>query len=385
VFGVCYRPPNQSAADREDFLLSLAGQLDIILGASGQSCFLMGDYNDACEVWESDHANSELGLKLYNLIKENCLVQLITKPTRGNNILDLLITDCPEFVSEYGVLPPIDNLDHGPIYGILNIKYNKQVCFTRNVRNYDVRSLELLNTSLEHVPGSAVLLDFCDVNDCVHFFTKIIEDEMNVVMPAKSVIIRPRDKPGMTGTVRSLFRKTHRLHHIAKTTKLPDDIENHRKTRAMAKKMWRRAQKEHFIKINSDKFSTGNGSEIKGYWKTIKSIYTGKNKNRIPTLFDGIAHYDSALSKANLLNKFFALQSTLNLDHAPALPSSVDYCTSSRISSIDVSSSNVFNILQSLEVGRASGPDDIGNIILKSCAATLTVPISIIIKKIFST
>jgi len=113
-----------------------------------------------------------------------------------------------------------------------------------------------------------------DVNDCVQVFTKIVQDELYAVMPLRTITVRPRDKPGMNSIVRGLFRKTHRLHRIARETKLPIDQENHRLARSLAKKTWRKAQKYYYyVKLNSSVSSVG--SEIRNYWKTIKSIYGG--------------------------------------------------------------------------------------------------------------
>ena len=74
-------------------------------------------------------------------------------------------------------------------------------------------------------------------------FTSILKDEIKNSIPCKTVLIRLNDKPGMTGYVRKLFRRCHRLHKIAMKSKLITDIENHRLARREAKHEWRLAQK----------------------------------------------------------------------------------------------------------------------------------------------
>ena len=51
-----------------------------------------------------------------------------------------------------------------------------------------------------------------------------MNDKLNNVIPLQSVIIRPRDQPGMNSTMRKLFRNVHKLHKIAKLTGMVIDI-----------------------------------------------------------------------------------------------------------------------------------------------------------------
>jgi len=110
---------------------------------------MLGDLNDRCTKWESSHSDSELGLKLVNLLKNHNLFQLINNPTRGGNIFDLMITDIPNYFNECGTLDPIDNLNHSPIFASLNIKYNHQPCYKREIRIINHDQLHLLKDNFK--------------------------------------------------------------------------------------------------------------------------------------------------------------------------------------------------------------------------------------------
>jgi len=116
IFGVCYRPPNQTAIERAVFLDGMYVTFDTILRFPNAKFVLLGDFNDRCQIWNSDHRDSELGLDLFNLLLEFGLMQLIDKPTRNSNILDLIITNIPNLIELYGVSDPINDLDHCSIY-----------------------------------------------------------------------------------------------------------------------------------------------------------------------------------------------------------------------------------------------------------------------------
>ena len=97
-----------------------------------------------------------------------------------------------------------------------------------------------------------------------------MKDEIANAIPSKTVVIRPKDKPGMTCLVRSLFRKCRRLHKIAIRTKNAGEIENHRNARHEAKVAWKQVQMIYYEKLN--KQIENPDTSKKSYWKIIKSL-----------------------------------------------------------------------------------------------------------------
>ena len=85
IICVCYRQPNQSIAEIDNFLNALDNSLSQTAGVSHNKnvvTVLLGDFNDRCTNWTSDHRDSELGLKLVNLFESYNLSQLTNAPTR---------------------------------------------------------------------------------------------------------------------------------------------------------------------------------------------------------------------------------------------------------------------------------------------------------------
>ncbi len=138
-FGTCYRPPGQTNQEKETFLEILESQLEDILSLCRNpyhTVLLTGDFNDRTTDWHSPHTDSELGPDLYNLINSFHLSQLITEPTRNSNLLDLIFTNNPRLITNSGVLDPIHDLDHCPIFAILNLKFTHIKSFQRQIWNY---------------------------------------------------------------------------------------------------------------------------------------------------------------------------------------------------------------------------------------------------------
>ena len=147
LVGVCYRPPNQNAEQVDNFLDSLETSLSSIPVKVNQTIVLLGDFNDRCISWDSDHNASELGMRLVHLVQSLNFSQLVSSPTRNNNLLDLLITDSPAYFMNVDVMPPIDDLDHCTIYGRLDMHNPKPQTFKRKLSYSTLPYTQLTGTT----------------------------------------------------------------------------------------------------------------------------------------------------------------------------------------------------------------------------------------------
>ena len=108
-------PPDQSVEEVTTFMSNFEESFDLAFAKNPESTILLGDLNDTCSIWDSDHRKSELGLKLYDFINNHDLHLLIQSPTHilpyfpfTANILDLIITDSPGYIANINQnhLPP---------------------------------------------------------------------------------------------------------------------------------------------------------------------------------------------------------------------------------------------------------------------------------------
>ena len=110
------------------------------------------------------------------------------------------------------------------------------------------------------------------------------------------------------------------------------------------------------------------------WWKTAKTACGLRERDVIPPLVVNGKVHISAHDKADYLNASFAVQCS-------ARPSSSEPTAPPLVTATDfvfepVSASAVLKRLSSLNVGKASGLDDIGNRLLRECAAALAGPLS---------
>ena len=104
-----------------------------------------------------------------------------------------------------------------------------------------------------------------------------------------------------------------------------------------------------------------------------------KSNHTIPTLKLNHKFAEKDIDKANMLNDYFCSQAVVNDSNKP-LPQHTFTCNS-RLKSITISQQYVRDVLNNLNVTKASGPDLISPRLLKECATILSKPLSIIFNR----
>ena len=133
-----------------------------------------------------------------------------------------------------------------------------------------------------------------------------------------------------------------------------------------------RKSKNEFIDSLAYKLKNTNLSS-KDYWKTLKSfIKPTQNTSIPPLLHDGI-YYSENSDKANILYDFFVVQ-TIPDDQKTTIPDIVTQ-NNTFLDDISITPDEVKSVLQTLKLGKSSGPDTINNRILKELVIPLSQPL----------
>jgi len=96
VVGVYYRPPDQGTPTDEGFFLLLQE------ASCSQSLDLLENFvfNHPDTCWKSSSANCRKSRRLLECVEDNFLSQVIDKSTRGDMILDLMVTNASELIGD---------------------------------------------------------------------------------------------------------------------------------------------------------------------------------------------------------------------------------------------------------------------------------------------
>ncbi len=375
--GVGYRPPGMTALEVDEFLDLFSQSYEMVLNEPSDAIIIMGDFNDRCTHWEDNHDTSELGLKFFNYLNDSNLFQLIDEPTRitedRESLLDLIITESPGYIINFGTLPPLGDLDHYVIFGQLKVHNPLPSKVKRIVRHYNNADFNQLNIDLLNAPWDTAFNIYDEIDDIVDYYYGIINNCMDEHIPTREITKGKYNKPWMNGYIAWCIRIRNRWNGTYDRTKNPEHKLIRNRMRAITKREITNAKFQYHAKLKAN-LST-KGTNIKRFWSTMKELYGGKVKDCIPTIIDNDQAFSTDLEKANLFGNMFSSQCSLPPPPPNFTLPAITYKTAERLTSIDFVPHIVWKILRKLNANKASGPDLIGYRFLKECADSLSEPL----------
>ncbi|XP_071144075.1 uncharacterized protein [Mytilus edulis] len=154
--------------------------------------------------------------KFADILDDNGMAQLVTKPTRGLNTLDLVVTNHPESFMRVETLPGLS--DHEIVFTEVNLNPRKSIQKPRIIPLYRKANWENMKLDLNKLHQDITLMNEqkAGVNKLwTHFQTKLEESIGNNV-PKKTA--RKKDSsPWITSDIKRLIRKRDRWFKRMKT------------------------------------------------------------------------------------------------------------------------------------------------------------------------
>ena len=357
---------------------------------------ILGDFNTGNIFLDrDDYARStttSFDIKLKDALDTMDLVQIIDTPTiitdDTANLRDLIITDNKQIIANSGLLSPFSNIDHIPVTITLNIDTVKPSIQTKYVWDYQRLDADKLTQTLIHVDWDQVIDG--DVYTATERFTSILLDAATDAIPKKTLRIRKNDKPWITSELRRNIRKRDRLFRQAQRRQRDEDDTQDDEDAQLWDK-WKRQRnlvtglnkrlRNDYIQATAMTLLEYQHDPYK-YHQTLKSLVGRKQHNDIPTLetMNGDLVTDEK-DKANILNEHFASQSKLDT-HSLELPGNrANNRNIPMLQQITVSREQVLNSLNSLNIHKSTGPDQISTKLLKLTALLIYEPLTKLFNK----
>ena len=198
-FIVVYRPPEYNLIGRE--YMKLLCECLKYLFETKDTIIMVGDFNLPCIDWNNFSSPcDDIHSAFFDLCMQSGFIQLVNEPTRGNNCIDLVLTNDQMIVSELSVNEPFSTSDHSKVtFDVVldtanNTVSNCNLNFFPDFENADFDAIKLL---LSNHPFNcdAVFTDSPNkisftnnVNDVWHKFILPISCAIEMYVPQKRFV-----------------------------------------------------------------------------------------------------------------------------------------------------------------------------------------------------
>ena len=264
---------------------------------------------------------------------------------------------------------PLSNCNHRPIFAILNHSVSRDHSYSRILYDFKLLNEEEFKHTLASVPFNESYM-FDDFNDYVWAWNNLFKYVIDDCIPNKLVTIRPRDKPFMSNYVRRLIRQRNRQYHKYLQTKVLRDWAIYKAMRNKTVSATRTAKHNHYNHLQQQ--LQQKDLSPRKWWNITKGLFGNEKILSIPSIKAGNHVVACNKQKAELFNRYFASHS--HLPPGPNLPL-LTYKTTSHLTHINLTKSHVLEVLTQLKISKVTGPDGVGNFILKLAAPILANPL----------
>lgn len=362
---VVYRRPDHTPMEDLELYNSLQETLN------SDETIIAGDFNLPRIDWNFNTSEAQDSQRLLEFMDDNFLTQYVREPTRGNNILDLIIATTENLITSLEVGEHLDTCDHKLVRFRLNISHTNPTIKTLTP-NYRLANYSCMKNAIRGI--HVKLENLNNTNDQWAKFKQIYMEAQNTYIPMKPRENKSNNKPPWFSiNITRAIRDRQKLHKIKKINNSEDITNQYANSRRIVKRLIRTAKREYEINIARD--STTNPKTFYKYINSNKQIRSGigpitNNEGEIQT---------ADLDIANTLNNFFSSVFTIN-DNEDT-PSEQTNSNQECLESFTISPAETLDKLNKMNINKSPGPDMFYPRILRNTSEEITEALTLIFNK----
>lgn len=365
--GIIYRSQNCSQLENDNMF-------DLIKLVSNKNVVIMGDFNYPGIDWDMLSSDYK-GRDFLKLIQDCFLFQHVNKPTRGDNILDLILSSEENIVEGVQIWEHLGKSDHSMVNWKLVVDLPHYVN-NKVLRNFNMANYKLINEYLSKINWDSVLNGF-NVEEQWKIFCNIVNKLVGMYVPInRAKPSKPFPKWFNKGAYKAQRHKKAVWHKYQKR-KTYNNLVEYKRVSNLAAEVYRDAKKQFEVSLTKN---------IKTNPKSFYSYVSSKKicRDSVGPLLDADGNIISNDNRiCEILNHYFTTVFTdeSSLGNLPI----IDYGKNSNfLDNIEINESVVSTILQKLKPNRSPGIDEIPTKFLIETAGTICMPLSIIFHNSFS-
>ena len=258
-----YNPPSNDATS----LKSICSELESMINKACH-CVIIGDLNLPKFDWENSIKNVNNPNSIFQrfLDLSQPIHQMLKSPTRGDSILDIILTNSPESISGIQEHPPISSSDHVLISGsIVLSRFARST--TNHVYRYDFHTADEQKIN-DFLSSKLPSLHSCkNIEEYWNNFIKIINNSIELFVPYTKLNIK---KTRLPFHFFKLYRKVRRAYNKFKRFKKNFLKEKYSKLKSTFKNSIRNYRN----KTEKQLISKGNSCGLFKYLKSNRCVPT---------------------------------------------------------------------------------------------------------------
>ena len=365
VFYVIYRSPN-STPDNTYKLCDLINNAP----AHGFNIFI-GDFNLPDIDWTNNCAGRK-SCYFLDTVNENFYSQLVDFPTHiKGNILDLVMTNRPDFVNSIEDIGRLGKSDHV----ILKVKVQAKIKFNvtnQSIPNWNKADIPAMMQDMKNIDWADRFHNKSADQNWKDFCTTVNECVSRHVPHRKR---RKKSKPvWMDSKTLKLVKKKNRFWKKAKASNDPDQMIKYKVLQKEAKKAILNCKRRFEKNLAEERNKRAFSSYVKSKTKNQVTVGPLKQNGKLTS---------NNTDMANILNEFFC--SVFSKEDPDTVPIISDMAAESVLTRVQFTGKKILKKIDKLKTSSAPGPDKISVGLLKSLKHEISGPLAMIMQKSMDT
>ena len=260
-------------------------------------CIIIGDFNHGHIQWNSLESTGGDDQQFLFLIQESFLTQHVLEPTRGENVLYIVLSSQKELVDNVKIHEPLGNNDHNQIHFDINVKSESKNKKTYR-RNFHKGNYKDMRKYLAKLDWNNMLMNKTTI-ECWNILKYEIESIIDKFVPLKKQGKRSRKKHLSKEAIRKIvFKQT--MWRVYRRTRKDEDYANYKEAFNLATTEIRKSKRTFEKKL------AGN---IKKYSKSFYAYVRSKQnvRDKVGPLVNNRGNIISeGFQMAEVLNEYFS-------------------------------------------------------------------------------
>ena len=355
---IAYRPPNMSTLENSAMMTFLDSKFH-----ENVNWLLLGDFNYPNIDWFQQTSTVAQEETFLDFANEHNLTQHVLTPTRGENILDLLMSVGSFQIDEVTVHETFSTSDHNIVTA--KILTDLPTMVNKEIRDFKNTDWSIIHMHLACIDWNNFFYNNFDVNEMWNQFSDFLNYLIDLYVPLKS-ISPGKSAPWFDRNLKKMSKKKRSLYHRYKAQ---PTTHNHRKYNDYCKSFKKAVQYE---KANYErKKFLKRKSDPKQFFSYIEN--KSKTKTGIPNLRVDDQELNSDTEKVAALRAKF---SSVFTEDDGVFPDFSQVIPVDSFTQLLIDDNDVFQAISSLANKFSTGDDGICAIFVKNLKTYLTRPLT---------